>query len=211
MSASSLFKLAAVGLIVGAALVTLGDVLTPQGDPKQMVASPLLYPTLIAGVVGSIMIVAAWPAAYLRQRAESGVPGFAGMLTVFAGATAITVGGKLVQLLVFPWLVSVLSNSQMENGLPALSLFFPISSAVVSLGGVVFAVAMFRAKVFSRPLSVAFGVLAVLSFVLGAPNLPFGIPEIAYMVALAWTGVELYRLSASTVPVSRPVAAPGTA
>ncbi len=81
-----------------------------------------------------------------------------------------------------------------------------MASAVVALGGVLFGVATIRARVFSRPLAVSLIVLAVLSFVPGFLSLlggggirmswwwgttrAFGV--VAYMVALACFGVELF-------------------
>ncbi len=88
-----------------------------------------------------------------------------------------------------------------------------VASGIVSVGGILFGVATIRAKVFSRPLGIGMIVLAASSFVLGFLSLPggggihmswwwattgtFGV--LAYMVALAWYGTELFQRVGSDV------------
>jgi hypothetical protein len=89
----------------------------------------------------------------------------------------------------------------------SFNIFFALVSAIVSLGGILFGIATIRAKVFSRQVGIGLIVLAASSFVLGFLSLPggggihmswwwattgtFGV--VAYMVALAWYGIELFR------------------
>jgi hypothetical protein len=85
------------------------------------------------------------------------------------------------------------------------------------LGGVLFGVATIRARVFSRQLGIGFIVLAVASFVLGFLSVPGGggVPMswwwgttgtfgvVAYMIALAWYGIELFQNVVVATPTNR--------
>ncbi|HEX4127333.1 MAG TPA: hypothetical protein VHX67_07125 [Acidimicrobiales bacterium] len=208
MSRTLLYRVAAVALVVGAVLSAAGNLLAPQGDARAAVASGTYYPAAVAVLLGSVLVMAGWPAAYLRQRAQSGILGFVGMVVVFAVGMVLTVGWSTVQLLLFPWVATTgISDKALDAGPLSFTLFFAVSSALVSLGGILFGIATVRARVFSRQLGVGLIVLAVLSAVLGFLSLPggggismswwwgttgtFGV--VAYMVALGWYGVELFR------------------
>ena len=144
MSQTVLYRIAALALVVGAVLVTVGNLLAPQGDARAAVESPLYYPLALVVLLGGLLVMAGWTAVYLRQRAESGV---------------------------------------------------------------LFGVATIRARIFSRPLGIGTIVLALASFVLGFLSLPggggihmswwwattgtFGV--VAYMVVMAWSGIELFQ------------------
>ena len=208
MSRTILYRIAAVTLVVGSVLVAVGNLLAPQGGARAAVASCVYYPAAIAVLLGGLLVMGSWIAVYLRQRAESGVLGFAGMVAVFAAGTLLSVGFPLIQLLIYPWIATMtVSNGVLNSGPASFNIFFAVASAVVSLGGVLFGAATIRARVFSRRLGIGFIVLAVASFVLGFLSLPggggismswwwgttgtFGV--VAYMVALAWYGFELFQ------------------
>ena len=208
MSQTVLYRIAAVTLLVGAVLVTAGNLLAPQGGARAAVASGSYYPTALAVLLGGLLVMASWPAIYLRQRAESGVLGFTGMVVMFAAGMLLTVGFPLILVLIFPWIATMsVSSKALNDGPAAFTIFFAVASALVSLGGVLFGVATIRARIFSRQLGIGFIVLTAASFVLGFLSVPggggikmswwwgttgtFGV--IAYMVALAWYGIELLQ------------------
>jgi hypothetical protein len=206
MSETALCRISAVVLLVGAALVTAGNLLGPQGGAREAVASGMYYPSAVVVLLGGLLVMAGLPAIYLRQRAESGVLGFVAMLAVFAAAMPLTVGFPLIQVLIFPWIATMsVSDKVLNNGPDSFIVFFAVASAIVSLGGVLFGVATIRAKIFSRQLGIGCIVLTAASFVLGFLSIPggggihmswwwattgtFGV--ISYMVALAWFAIEL--------------------
>jgi hypothetical protein len=208
MSQPVLYRIAAVALIVGALLVTLGNLLAPQGDARAAVASALYYPVTFGTLLGGLLVMSSVIALYLRQREESGVLGFVGMVAVFVAGMLLSVGFTLILLLIYPWIVTMtVSKKVLDEGPVAFTIFFAVASGVASLGGVLFGVATLRARVFSRQVGIGLIVLAVASFVLGFLSLPggggihmswwwgttgtFGV--VAYMVALAWYGIELLR------------------
>jgi hypothetical protein len=213
MSQTSLYRIAAVALVVGAVLTAGGNLLGPQGDARAAVASGLYYPITLIVLLGGLITMASLPALYLRQRAESGVLGLVGIVAILAAGMCLSVGFPLIQLLMFPWIAAMdVSTRILSDGPDAFNYFFAVASAVVSVGGILFGVATIRARRFSRRLGIAFIVLSVASFVLGFLSLPggggihmswwwattgtFGV--LAYMVALAWYGIALFRSTDST-------------
>jgi hypothetical protein len=195
-------------LVLGAAIVTAGNLLAPQGDARAAVASGGYYPAAIAVVVGGLLLMAGWPVAYLHQRARSGRLAFVGFVVVLLAGMALTVGFPMILLLMYPWLASLhIASSTLSTGPVAFNFFFAASSGMVSLGGILFGVATLRAGVFSRLLSVSFIVLSVASFILGFLSLPgggglhmswwwgttgtFGV--VAYMVGMGWFGLEVLQ------------------
>lgn len=202
MSVRSLFRLSAFGLAAGAIVVAVAGLLSPQGDNPANVVGAMFYATTIASIVGGVLIMAAWPATYLFQREKSGILGLVAMLTVFAAGMALTVAGGIMNVLVLPGLVHA-SKGTVNAVFNSVGAFYPIASIVVSLGGILFGVAVLRAGVYSRALGIGFIVLAVASFALGFANLPGVLGNlglVAYMVALLWTAVELGTKSAGTSP-----------
>jgi hypothetical protein len=208
MSQTILYRIAAVALVVGAVLVTAGNLLAPQGDDRAAVESLLYYPLALVVLLGGLLIMAGWTAVYLRQRAESGVLGFVGFVAVLAAGMLLLVGFPLIQVLIFPWIATMhVSTATLSDGPASFTVFFAVASAIVSLGGVLFGVATIRARIFSRPLGIGIIVLAAASFVLGFLSIPggggihmswwwattgtFGV--VAYMVVMAWFGIELFQ------------------
>jgi hypothetical protein len=208
MSGTVLYRIAAVALVVGAVMTAGGNLLAPQGDARAAVANGMYYPIAVVVLLGGLLVMSSWTAVYLRQRAESGVLGFVGMVAVLAAGMCLIVGFPLIQILIFPWIATMnVASKALNDGPVAFIIFFAVASGVVSLGGVLFGVATIRAGVFSRQLGIGLIVLAVASSVLGFLSLPGGggiamswwwattgtWGVVAYMVALAWYGIELFR------------------
>jgi hypothetical protein len=192
--------------------------LAPQGGARAAVESGRYYQNTLIVLLGGLLVMGGWPAVYLRQRAESGILGFVGMAAVLASGLLLTVGFPLIQLLMYPWLSDLnISNKTLNDGPMAFNIFFIVTSAVVSIGGVLFGIATLRARVFSRQVGIGLIVLAVASSILGFLSLPggggirmswwwattgtFGV--VAYMVALGWYGIELFR-TVDTSPGATP-------
>lgn len=219
MPRRSLYRIGAISLIVGAVLVMLANLLAPQGDARLAVASAGYYPAAIINIIGGLMLMAGWPAAYLYQRSRSGRTGFAGFAIVSISGMALTVGFPTVLVLIYPWLSGLpISNHALDTGPVVFDFFFAAASGLVSVGGVVFGIATIRAQVFSRQLGPSFVVLSVASLVLGFLSLPgggglhlswwwgttgtFGV--VAYMIGMAWYGIELLLYIAPNVNTSQP-------
>ena len=175
MSRTVLYQIAAVVLVVGAVLTAVGNLLAPQGDARAAIASGSYSPIAVAVLLGGLLAMTSLPAVYLRQRAESGVLGFAGMVAILAAGLPLTVGFPLIQVLIYPWIATMnISNKALNEGPTSFTVFFAVASAITSLGGVLFGVATIRARIFSRQVGIGMIVLAAASFVLGFLSLPGG-------------------------------------
>jgi hypothetical protein len=208
MSRIMLYRIAAIALVGGAVLTAGGNLLAPQGGARAAVASGMYYPVAVVVLLGGLLMMISLTAIYLRQHEESGVLGFAGIVALLAAGIPLTVGFPLIQVLIYPWIATMnVSNKALNDGPTSFIIFFAVASGIVSLGGVLFGVATIRAGIFSRQLGIGLIVLAVAAFVLGFLSVPggggihmswwwgttgtFGV--VAYMVALAWYGIELFQ------------------
>ena len=198
MHASRLYQAAALSLVLGGLLVALGELLEPLGDnPKALVASGLYYPSAAAILVGGLLFIAGWPAVYLKQRGPAGILGLTGMLLVLAAGALVTLAISLIRLLIGPWLTTLsISESALQAGPPALGTYFLAVGLLATVGGVVFAIATIRARSFSRVVAAGILVLVIVNLVISALSLPGllgNLGLVAYMLGIAWLGVELYR------------------
>lgn len=217
----SVYRFGALALVLGAVLVALANLLAPQGDARAAVASADYDPVAAVNLVGGLLLMAGWPAAYLHQRRQSGRTGFVGFVVVLLSGMALTVGFPTILLLIYPWLSPLhISNHTLNTGPVAFDIFFAATSGLVAIGGVVFGIATIRARVFSRQLGSSFIALSAASVILGFLSLPgggglplswwwgttgtFGV--VAYMIGLGWYGIELsLRVRANGPdPVSAP-------
>ena len=131
--------------------MTVANLLAPQGTVREAVSSPGYYPVSIINLVGGLILMAAWPVAYLYQRRESGRTGFVGFVMVSLCGMALTVGFPTILLLIYPWLAHLnITSHTLNTGPNIFNFFFAISSGLVSIGGIVFGIATIHAKVFTR-------------------------------------------------------------
>jgi hypothetical protein len=198
VNASQLYRAAALSLVLGGLLVALGELIEPVGgNAKALVANGLYYPSTAAILIGGLLFIAGWPAVYLRQRGPAGLLGLAGMLLVLGAGALVTLAISLIRLLVGPWLTTLsISDSALQAGPPALGTYFLAVGLLATLGGVIFAIAVIRARSFSRVVGVGFLALVIVNLVISALSLPGllgNLGLIAYMLGIAWFGVELYR------------------
>ena len=173
MPGTVLYQIAAVVLVVGAVLTAAGNLLAPHGDARAAVASGRFYPIALTVLLGGLLLIVSLPAVYLRQRAESGVLGFAGMVAMLAAGMLLTVGFPLIQLLVYPWIATMnIPSRALSDGPVSFTVVFAAASFVLGF------------------LSIPGGGGIRMSWWWGTTG-TFGV--VACMVALAWYRIELFR------------------
>lgn len=212
-----LYRAAAGGLMVGGVLTLLSSLVSPETTQTPVrggVAGTLFYPAVIVGVV---LVVVCLPAlSLLLRRGNGGTFALCGTLLVvaagvglvfglgFAAGLGLTSGLSFVTLLALPWSVMLPLPQLAINGGPALpNVFFVLSIAVVSLGGLLLGVALLRVGALGRAAGVSLIACTVLSVIVGflpLPGILNGSGEAIYMSGFLCAGLALWRVSAPPPP-----------
>lgn len=217
MTASTLYRFAAVMLVVSAAAITVGRLLHPAVDHAGLTSGVwapahwLWLAGLLTGMVGVIGL-------YLRQRDRVGVLGFIGAASAWTGMGMMS-GAIYFEAVVQPGLVGhapqLVDSFVAYEGMGAFLPVFLASVVLFGLGFLLFGITMIRAGLLP---AWAAGLL-IIGSVIGGPQglLP---PVVAYgaMFALGIGLVGLaYGLWASVpeaegepIPVTHPSSAPNT-
>ncbi len=191
---------------VSAALAGLTYITIQFIHPAETVASVatpawavVAWMTVAVGVLGLIGVTGM----YLRQVKESGILGLLGFL-VFGGFLLTAAAFSFVEALVLPAIVGgapqvvedvlgIFSGGPADGSLGALEGLSTFAFGVYLLGGLLFGLAIFRARVLSRwgGLLLAAGALATLL----VPLLPHTLGRFAAVpvgLALMWLGYSLW-------------------
>lgn len=147
---------------------------------------------------------------YLRQHREAGLLGLVGYLLFAAGYLAMF-SGQVIAAVVLPNLVDtepgfvndvvLAAAGGIANGdIGGLQILFNLMGVGIILGGVVFGIALFRARVLARGaaalLAASTGALAALAVLPESFNRPFAVPVGIALIAL---GVSLWRTAGDNV------------
>lgn len=199
MQTRTLFRLAAVLLMVSAVSVTIGRLLHPALDHVGM-TSAVWAPAHWLWLTGLLTGMGGITGLYLRQRVQVGRLGFIGAATAWTGM-ALMSGAIYFEAVVQPGLIdaqpALVASFVEYRGMGAYLPVFLASAVAFGLGFLAFGIAMFRARTFPRWAIV----LMTTGAVIGGPQglLP---PIVAYGAMLAlglgiaalgyalWTGVE---------------------
>ncbi len=180
-----------------------------------------------AKIVMAVLALAGITGMYLRQHRQAGLLGLVGYLIFAAGYLAMF-SVEVIAAVVLPSLVDsepgfvndvvVAANGGTANGdIGGLQILFGLMGAGIIVGGVVFGIALFRARVLARwaaaLLAVTTGALAALAVLPESFNRPLAVPVGIALIAL---GVSLWRnavdnaraASAETAPSLSPVLQP---
>jgi hypothetical protein len=177
-----------------------------------------------AKIVMAMLALAGITGMYLRQHRQAGLLGLVGYLVFAAGYLAMF-SVEVIAAVVLPNLVDsepgfvndvvFAANGGTANGdIGGLQILFGLMGAGIILGGVVFGIALFRARVLARLaaalLAVSTGALAALVVLPESFNRPLAVPVGVALIAL---GVSLWRsaddnvreASTETAPSDSPV------
>ena len=161
--------------VVGAALILASQVVGPfvSTDPTTIAATvtgvPFLAFTLLK-LVGFVLLLLGLVSLYARQSAAAGALGFLGFLTAFIG-TALVAGDWWFEAFAFPWLAQAAPDLVAAPASGALLLGGMLSFTLFTIGWLIFAAAIFRARVFPRWMAVLLMAGALLAFGQGSPPL----------------------------------------
>ena len=180
-----------------------------------------------AKIVMAVLALAGITGMYLRQYRKAGLVGLVGYLVFAAGYLAMF-SVEVIAAVVLPNFVHsepgfvndvvAAANGGSANGdIGGLQILFGLMGAGLILGGLVFGIVLFRARVLARwaaaLLAVSTGALAALAVLPESFNRPLAVPVGVALIAL---GVSLWRnagdnvreASAGTAPSASPVLQP---
>jgi hypothetical protein len=180
-----------------------------------------------AKIVMAVLALAGITGMYLRQYRKAGLLGLVGYLVFAAGYLAMF-SVEVIAAVVLPNFVHsepgfvndvvAAANGGSANGdIGGLQILFGLMGAGLILGGLVFGIVLFRARVLARwaaaLLAVSTGALAALAVLPESFNRPLAVPVGVALIAL---GVSLWRnagdnvreASAGTAPSASPVLQP---
>jgi hypothetical protein len=211
---SSLLRTAGLAAAASGLLFALIQFIHPV-ETVAAVETPAWVWTHVLGVLMCALGIVGVAGIYLRQVRETGVLGLAGalLLTSFFGLTG---GFQFVEAFVVPELADdapgvvtnllAMSTGGDTGDLGAVAAIAPITGALYLIGGVVFAVALYRARIVARWASVLLAVGTVVT--LAVPAVPHSVARMfafPVAVALIGLGVSLWR---DRRPSTAPAAAP---
>lgn len=201
MKTTTLYLLAGVSAIIAALLFSIvqfihpADAIEAVGSSQWAIAHTLTFLFPIFALLGVTGL-------YLRQAKESGKLGFIAYLLLF-GAFILMLCFGFYEAFVAPaavneapaFVASVLSILENQPGPGALGELYQANGLLYLLGGLLFAIATMRAKVYPRYASIILGVGVLVT--LSAAALPFMARPSAVVFSLGFglLGYGLIRLS----------------
>ncbi len=204
MLSSTLYRLSGIALVVGGAISAVFSVIStvafpsPNGfDAKVVTGAPWQIVTLLT-VIGGVLILLGFPAAYVRQAKETRVLGLIGFILLYLAVLMVGVIFEMTVLLIIPYLATAAPKLLGSNsGPPALFVFFIAWALFTTVGAILFSIATLRARVLPRMAAIVLLVAMVVNLVDFAP-LPglLGVilsaaGGVLFYLALAWFGFGL--------------------
>jgi hypothetical protein len=205
----------------GASAVVGGLIFAARIHPPDTLASVTTSEWVIVHAVGVAMcflVMLGVAGIYARQAKEVGWLGLAGFLLLQV-MWMLTAAFQFAEALILPLLatdaprfvegfVGISSGTTSEVSLGVLPTVFSVASLCYLVGGVLFGVATYRARILPRLAGPAFavGTVAPLAFAL-LPHEFIRVAAVPFGLALAWLGYALW--SERRAPASQPVAAMG--
>jgi hypothetical protein len=205
MSRTSLYRLSGSALFFGALLSALGYLLKPEvGHDLSWYSNPLYLPSSLLTFTGAIFMLLGLPGTYAWQAEKAGKLGVAGFIVSYVGLMVLEVGTGLLYAFIPPLLASnpatqFLVSQPRGGGFEgqmgiAFLVFFLIGLLGSNIGGLLYGIATFRARVFPRPAAVLIFGGVIVGFILSNINNPVigDRPIILMLAGFAWCGLSLW-------------------
>jgi len=175
MSSTVLYRLSALSLIWGSALLFLGYMLHPPSIVAAL-SDPIQTPVHLLIFFGILLVLFGLMGLYARQSGRVGIPGLLGFLLLGFGLPMIEMPHTMGALGLFPILHAKAPGQ--ESGwiqaffsTPGIGLLAAIAIPVTLLGLVFTGIMTLRAHVVSRWIGIAFLSIVVLNFAQAVPGL----------------------------------------
>ena len=216
MPSSLLFRfcgwMLALGAIAYIALTLGGDVALGQGP--QHFLSPLYAPISTLQAVAGFAILIGLAGHYARQHAAAGRLGLVGAIALSASIALYAFALPVMSAVIFSWLAAQPATRHAlegSNGPAGLFVFFMVSTVLNVAGIVCYGIATWRAGIAGRAAAgvlIAGGALALVGFFVGSssPDLPAWVSDLpgqVFIAALAWLGLKLAGIAATSPAAMR--------
>jgi hypothetical protein len=202
VTTSMLTRAAAVSAVVSGLLFVVIQFIHPSDEVSSVTTSAwviVAYLTLAMSILGLVGATGV----YLRQVKESGLLGLIGFV-LFSLFLLLTTAFTFIEALVLPALAKqaphivedingIFGGVAADGSLGALETVAPVAFAVYLLGGVLFGIAIFRARVLQRWSGILLAVGAASTLLI--PLLPHELGRLAAVpvgLALVWLGTSLW-------------------
>lgn len=211
MSKSSLYRLSGIALFVGTTLSALGFLLKPEvGRGLNLYFNPLYRPSSLITFSGAILMLMGLPGMYAYQADQVGKFGLITFIIAFIGLMILEIGTGLLYAFVPPLLASnpatqFLVNNPKGGGFEgqlgvAFLIYFLIGMLGSNLGGLLYGIATFRARVFPRYAAFLIFGGVIAGFLLSTLHSPLigDRPIILMLAGFAWCGLHMSNGTDST-------------
>lgn len=200
MSASSIFRISGLALIIGALLASVGYWLRPYVQDISAYSLPVYVPSALLRFSGALLILIGLPGMYAYQSSRAGKFGLFSYALTFLGLATLEIGTAAITAFVVPFLAAdpatqslVIPPGNFETQLGVGYMIVFLSGMIAfNLGLILYGIAMLRARVFPRwaALMIIVGVPAI--FLLS--SLPIIGDKFAILVflGLAWCGYAMW-------------------
>jgi hypothetical protein len=205
MTKASLYRLSGSALFFGALLSAVGYLLKPVvGHDISFYFNPLYLPSSLLTFIGAVFMLMGLPGMYAHQARQAGTLGMAGFTVAFVGLMVLEVGTGLLYAFIPPllasnfvtqFLVSQPKGGGFEGQMGAAFLvFFLIGLLGSNLGGLIYGIATYRARVFPRGAAILIFGGVIIGFLLSIVNNPVigDRPIILMLAGFAWCGIFLW-------------------
>jgi hypothetical protein len=211
ITTSALTRAAGVSAVLSGLLFILIQPVHPQESVAAVTGTAWVVVALMTMAMAVLGLVGL-SGIYFRQVRETGLPGLVGYL-MFGSFYLVTTAWTFVEVFVLPQIaedapqfvddfLGVTAGASAQGDVGALPQFFAVVSGLYLVGGLVFGIAVYRARILQRGAAVLLAVGTVLS--LTAAVLPHAVGRYAAVpvgMAMVWLGWSLWsEQRASTTP-----------
>jgi hypothetical protein len=196
VSNSSLIRWSGLAAILGGVLLSLGALLSLATESEKLsvsVTTPSDAFSSLLYLLGGVLLQLGLVGLYMRQSEASGILGLVAFLVAFLG-TALAVGGTWAELFVAPAVAVEAPRVLEAEPLGMLAIGYTLTFFVfLSVGWLLFGVALFRARIYPGAAAILLMVGAVIA------GLPIPLTELVLYVGVAWLGFVLLTERGETV------------
>ncbi len=212
ITTTKLTRGAGLSAVVAGLLFIVIQLVHPHEDVAAVTTTAWIVVALLTMAM-SVLLLVGLTGMYLRQVTETGLPGLVGFV-LFGSTFVLTIAVTFVEVFVLPRLadqapqyvddfLATFTGGAVVGDVGALPLASLVAAVGYLLGGLLFGLVLYRARILARWASLLLAVGSVATLLV--PVLPHALDRLIAFpvgVALAGLGYSLWRVQAITTPQS---------